>query len=573
MRAGDHEKAELVLDEIMRQRPETPDALNLLGMTRHAQGRTEEGIVFVERAIALNETAAYRASLGRLLMAEGHTEAGFEALDRALELEPGQPEVLRALGAARIRAGDMAGAEAAYREGTAAAPQDAELLFGHAYTLAESGATQAAIEQYRLLLTVDPRHVQAHTNLAALLLAAGDADGAVRHFHEATELGPDSAYALYNLGRALDARGDFVLALDCYDRALAIQPDLAAAHNNAGTALQRQGQQAEALERFDRALAINADYPVARFNRSVSLLSLGRFTEGWAEYEWRFRVEGLAGRIGARSFAHPRWDGGPLMGRRLLLWGEQGPGDEVMFASMVPDVISVGAEVILECDSRLAPLFARFFPAASVVARTDPPDPLTADPGIGAVAPLGSLGHLLRPEAASFPEGAGYLTSDPLREQACRARYARLGTGAKVGVAWRLADGGLALTDLEPVLTRPGLGVVNLEGAIAATEVTAFHERTLAEPFTDPTIDPAQDLDGLAAQLASLDLVIAAAGPVAHLAGALGRPTLVLAPHAADWCWLAEGDLCPWYPSVRIVRQAPSGDWSAAIAGIAAALG
>lgn len=573
MRAGDHEKAELVLTEILRQRPETPDALNLLGMSRHARGRTDEGVALVERAIALNETAAYQASLGRMLMGAGRPEAGFAALNRALELEPGQPEVLRALGAARIRAGDMAGAEVAYREGAAAATQDVELLFGHAYTLAESGATQAAIEQYRHLLTVDPLHIQAHTNLAALLLATGDFDGAVRHFHEVTELGPDSAYALYNLGRALDARGDYALAVECYDRALALEPGLAAAHNNAGTALQRQGQQAAALERFDRALAINPDYPVARFNRAVSLLSLGRFAEGWTGYDWRFRVEGLAARIGARAFAHPRWDGGPLLGQRLLAWGEQGPGDEIMFASMVPDILSIGAEVILECDWRLAPLFARSFPAATVVARADPPDPLTADPLIGAEAPLGSLGSLLRPEIASFPEGAGYLRPDSPREQACRARYAALGEGAKVGVAWRLADGGLALAELEPVLTSPGLSVVNLEGETAAAEVAAFRARTLTEPFTDPTIDPGQDLDGLAAQLASLDLVIAAAGPVAHLAGALGRPTLVLAPRAADWCWLAEGDLCPWYPSVRIVRQAPTGDWSAAIAGIAAALG
>lgn len=573
MHAGDSDKAELVLTEILHQRPETPDALNLLGMTRHACGQTEEGVALVERAIVLNETAAYQASLGRMLMAAGRTEAGFAALNRALALEPGQPEVLRTLGAARIRAGDMAGAEAAYRQGVAGAPQDADLLFGHAYTLAESGATQAATDQYRRLLTADPRHVQAHTNLAALLLAAGDFEGAVRHFHEATELGPDSAHALYNLGRALEARGDYTLAVDCYDRALVLEPNLAAAHNNAGTALQRQGQQAAALERFDRALAIDPDYPVARFNRSVSLLSLGRFTEGWVDYEWRFRVEGLAGRIGARAFAHQRWDGGPLLGQRLLAWGEQGPGDEVMFASMVRDIISVGAEVILECDPRLVPLFARSFPAAAVVARADPPDARTADPTIGAEAPLGSLGRLLRPELASFPEQAGYLAPDPLREQACRARCATLGAGVKVGIAWRSGDSGLALADMEPVLIRPGLRVVNLEGRIVAAEVAAIGARALAAPFTDPTIDPSDDLDGLAAQLASLDLVIAAAGPVAHLAGALGKPTLVLTPRAADWCWPAEGDLCPWYPSVRIVRQAPSGDWSAAIAGIAAALG
>ena len=419
-------------------------------MTRHACGQTEEGVALVERAIVLNETAAYQPSLGRMLMAAGRTEAGFAALNRALALEPGQPEVLRTLGAARIRAGDMAGAEAAYRQGVAGAPQDADLLFGHAYTLAESGATQAATDQYCRLLTADPRHVQAHTNLAALLLAAGDFEGAVRHFHEATELGPDSAHALYNLGRALEARGDYTLAVDCYDRALVLEPNLAAAHNNAGTALQRQGQQAAALERFDRALAIDPDYPVARFNRSVSLLSLGRFTEGWVDYEWRFRVECLAGRIGARAFAHQRWDGGPLLGQRLLAWGEQGPGDEVMFASMVRDIISVGAEVILECDPRLVPLFARSFPAAAVVARADPPDARTADPTIGAEAPLGSLGRLLRPELASFPEQAGYLAPDPLREQACRARYATLGAGVKVGIAWRSGDSGLALADMEP---------------------------------------------------------------------------------------------------------------------------
>ena len=384
--------------------------------------------------------------------------------------------------------------------------------------------------------------------------------------------------AFYNLGRGLEALGESDLALKAYDYAVVLRPELAQAHNNAGTLLQRLRRMPEAVERFDKAIAADPNYANARFNRSVSLLTQGRFHDGWEGYDALFQVRELRRLIASRAFRQPRWEGQSLAGETTLIWGEQGIGDEIMLASMIPDLQALGAAVVVECDPRLVRLFRRFFPGIEAPRAHGSARGADHGPGHHLIqCAMGSLGRWLRDDHGRFPAHRGYLHADPARVEAARLPYAELGPGLKIGIALRTGshdprDRSVTLEELEPVLQRQNAHFVTLQYGDVRNELHELAERTLVRVHRDPTIDPTHDLDGVAAQVVALDMVVSTTNAVAHSAGALGTPALTFVPYSPDWCWLASGARMPWYPTMRLVCQTMVGDWSTAVFGVADAL-
>jgi hypothetical protein len=300
----------------------------------------------------------------------------------------------------------------------------------------------------------------------------------------------------------------------------------------------------------------------------------GDWHEGWAGYEWRWRCADFAAR--RRPFDQPRWDGAALPGP-LLVWGEQGIGDELLFLGMAPDLAARGIETIWEMDARLIPLAARSLPGVRAVARRDPPEPATRDPAIAAQIPAGSLGQYLRPSHKSFPARTGFLKADSARAADLRARL-RAGTGARIaGLSWIStaaelgADKSLTLESLLPVLRTPGWRWIDLQYGDTAAARAAFQRAHGIEIVHLDDLDPVADLDGVAALIAACDVVVSVSNTTAHLAGALGVRGLVLAAAGARklWCWGEAGESVPWYPALTLVRQAAPGDWAAPVAAAA----
>lgn len=578
MKARRFSDAGRIFEQILKERPDDPDALHLLGMALHEQGRSEQAVELLQKAVAVHGAAPdYHASLGTVLLKLGRNGEAATSLRRAVELGGGQQGAYRNLGTALIRIGEITEAGAALARAAALDPEDPEAHFALGFVHARQRAMEQAIKCYRRTLELAPNHVGALNNIATLLQNKGEAGEAIIHLQKLVQLQPKSAMAFYNLGRGLEALGELELALKAYDHSVVLRPDFTQGLNNAGTILQRLRRLPEAIERFDRAIAIDPGYANARFNRAVLLLTQGRFREGWEGYEARFEVKELRRLVAPRPFRQPRWQGEPLAGETILVWGEQGIGDEIMQASMVPDLQAMGAHAVLECDPRLIGLYRRSFPGAEVVGRADPPEGPTNDPTIAYQCPMGSLGRWLRDDLARFPAHRGYLKADPVRVEAAWARYAELGDGLKIGIAWRTGSHdprgrNLTLEQLEPVLQRQNVQFVTLQYGDVGNEIHELAERSLVRVYRDPTIDPTRDLEGVAAQVAALDMVISTTNAVAHMAGALGTPSLTFVPFAPDWCWLQSGGRTPWYPTMRLVRQTTAGDWTTAIEGVANAL-
>jgi hypothetical protein len=296
----------------------------------------------------------------------------------------------------------------------------------------------------------------------------------------------------------------------------------------------------------------------------------GDYATGWPEYETRLFNPASS----SRPDPFARWNGGNPSGRRVLVYGEQGLGDEIMFASCLPDLMAAGAQCVVECHPALERLFARSFPAATVYgARPDRrvPEAIRSS-GIDCAVPMGSLPLYYRRSVGDFPSRRGYLRADPDRVLHWRERLRALGGGFTVGVSWRggtyVSRTGQRSIPLEawlPILRRPGLRFVSLQytqDALQAVQ-TLRESHGIEISHWSEAID---DYDETAALVAALDLTLTVCTAIAHLAGALGRPLWVMAPTNAEWRYGRSGDTMAWYPSARIFRQTRAGDWNDVIA-------
>ena len=340
-----------------------------------------------------------------------------------------------------------------------------------------SGDPAAAAAEYRRSLALDRAQPAVWCNLGLALAARGDASEAATCLDEALSrdvtlaaaLGAYGALAPRHAGlwerferhvqRALAANPDSAVALEAqgfiflkrdldagraaafFERAIRAGGDRADLFGNYGIALQDLGRVEEAIAAYDRAIARDSEHVFARWHRSLALLLVGRFAEAWPDYDLRLRSEDVP----QRTFPVARWDGRSVPSGLLLLAAEQGLGDEIMFASCIPDVLALGARCVVECHAKLAPIFRRSFPEAMIRAGSQLDDPawLRDYPDLAAYVPLGSLPQRFRRSSADFPSHRGYLRADPAKVAAWRSRLAALGPGRKVGLSWR---GGTAKT-------------------------------------------------------------------------------------------------------------------------------
>jgi len=300
----------------------------------------------------------------------------------------------------------------------------------------QSGRAREAIDWYQQAVRHDPSLAPAHFNLAQLVREQGEIPRAAAHFARAAELRPDAADAWLNLGAMEERLGKFAEAILSYSRAIATGPADPKGHFNLGNARLAAGDWSGAATAYRQAIAIDPNGADAQWNLAMALLGEGRLDEGWAQYEWRWRKQRLDPRSRADA---PLWEGQPLAGKRLVVWREQGLGDELLFATCLSDLIRRGASVTLVATPRLVTLLRRAFPDVDVVPDggagklPGPVGPAPADYHV----PLGSLPRWLRPSLESFPTSGAYLVPDRTRSEKWRSRLVSLPAGPRIGICWR----------------------------------------------------------------------------------------------------------------------------------------
>lgn len=566
-REGRLEAAVERYEDALQWAPALGPALYNLGTALMALGRNDAAIARYTAVLAAEPAHAQAlCNRGLLLRQAGKLQDALVDLDAAVAAQPdwalawsNRATVLKHLG--RL--------EDALRDAQRAAELDAG--FAEAWSTQgtihfQSKRWGEALRCFDEAIALRPGYAAAHSNRGLVLQELGASEEARAALDRAIAIQPDYAEAFSNRGVISKHLGQVDAAMADFRRAIALDPTFADAMANLGHTLQERGDPAGALPWLDRAIEANPSLGRASWYKALALLKLGRFRQAWPLYAWRWQtpefLESSAPGADVRGQLAP-WAPGA---KSVLVWAEQGVGDEILYASMLAEFAPRATKVTARMDGRLLPLFRRSMPGITFVDRGEP----LSLAGFDAQLALGDLGGVLRNEADDFPQDrSAYLVADATRSQALRT--ALLGTHRHlIGISWRSqraqvgAHKSLPLKALLPLFQLPDCAFVSLQYGDTAQEIAELRRECGVDVLSCDSVDNFSDLDGLAALISACDAVVTTSNSTAHLAGALGARTAVLTPMDVGliWYWCNRlGTRSLWYPSLHIFQQRTGPTW------------
>ena len=550
MQVGAWDEATASYEQVLKLKPDLAEALNGMGSALKIQGNLEQAAARIQSAIALRpDYAAAHDNLGDALLRLGRDEEAVACFQRALVLEPANADYQADLGRAfqLLRLPDKAIAQ--YEQALRLRPDDPEALNGLGWLLQEQGSLDKAVPLFRQALAMRADYAEAHQNLGCALARLGKRDEADASFRRAIELDPNNAYL----------------------------------HAGFGNSAKEQHRWEEAIAHYQRALAINPNLAIVQFHLALARMFRQEFDQVWEGYEQRLETRdfrnsdfrGAAASIAGMALykRFPRWRGpGEAGAGEVAIWSEQGLGDQVLFSTLIPELVAAGVSFLYEVDRRLIAAYERAFPGARFLATQEPPreELQRAD----RVLSVGSLPQWFRRSREDFVRQPGKLLGAlPERVAHYRGRIAAQGPGLKVALSWRstrkdwwVKKKTAPLADFGPLLQLPGVQWVDVQYGDTAQERAALQAAGGARLLRFEEVDYFNDLEEVLAILEACDLLITTSNATAHLAGALGKRTwlLYLADQPPFHYWAHGGSYRSlWYPSVEIVTAAHLADWRA----------
>jgi tetratricopeptide (TPR) repeat protein len=525
--------AEKLYREVLQQNPKRFDALYLLGIAALASNKHQRAVDLIDRSIKQNATFPPAwCNKGLALVQMGRRAEALASFEKAIALDPGF-------------------AAAWYNRGTA---------------LKDLGRPAEAIASFDKAIAITPDDAEAHSNRGLVLTGLKRHADALASLDKALAVNPRLAEAHCNRGNALTGLKRPADALESYDRALSLRPDLAEAWSNRGDALHDLNRPEDALASFGKALALQPDFAEAHFGLSLTLLAIGRYQEGFRQHEWRKKRTNPEG---ARSFPQPVWLGDrPLAGKTLFIHPELFLGDMINFCRYATLAEAKGARVILAAQEPLRQLLTSLGPAIRIIGEKERPSSFDFH------CPLMSLPLAFATTVESVPATMPYLHPEAERTVAWGQK---LGPhGFKIGICWQGSalsvemDRTFPLTLFADIARLPGVRLISLQTGEGVEQLASLPDGMAVETYdTGSGLRPFVET---AAMMANLDLIITSDTAIAHLAGALGRPTWVALKQIPDWRWGLQGEATPWYPTARLFRQTTVNDWTTVFQDIRTAL-
>jgi hypothetical protein len=398
----------------------------------------------------------------------------------------------------------------------------------------------------------------------------GRREEALAKLEHAIERGVDIRLYLRNISEVYRALGRFDDALNAATRAIALSPDDPVALHNLAVIHYHRLELDECIARAEQALAINAFQPGPHFQLAEALLLRGEWERGWNEYQWRFDLPGNAPLMPPTT--QPRWDGTPFEDGTLLLIADQGFGDVIQFSRYITWAAGRCPDIAVACAAEMIPILRQVCPTARVFNEWRGCPPFKAFRALSGLPAL----HGTRPDNMLGREP--YLRADPVRAAAWKQRLDRLtpGNARRVGIVWagRPAHNNdrwrsASLAAFSPLAELPGVALVSLQKGPAAVQASQYFGRA---PLVNLGAEIA-DFEDTMAIMDGLDMVVTVDTSAGHLAGAMGRPVVVMVARAPDWRWLLDRTDTPWYRSMTLIRQTATGVWTDVMAKAAAAVG
>ena len=546
-----------------------------------------EGAVGELKALAI--VPMLRRAIDAVRANDGKT--GTEWALKALKHDERSGMAWYVLAVAREKAGDFANSLKAYESALALMPNHADIANDLGRLAFRMGMKDVAEQLFRRYLEAHPNDYGTINNLVSCVRDLGRPAEAIDIIKVAIKLQPEDPHLWNTLGTIVAEQGNQATAVIFFDEALRLDPSHAHARYNRASAFLEMHDAETALSDCEAAIKVarsEDDRLMMQLARSTIKIGLGRIGDGWDDYE--ARLDPLFAGSTIFLMDRPRWTPQTsLAGKSLLVVGEQGLGDEVLFANLLPDVIEAlgpGGKLTLALEARLVPLFQRSFPAAEVVPhityRLEGRNHRAA-PALGDMSrfdlwvPMASLLRRFRRKLEDFPVRERFLIPDPARVAHWREVLQSAPAGRKVGILWKSMRLEFARSRYyspfqlwSPVLRTPGATMVNMQYGECDAEIEWARRELGVEIWTPPGIDLKNDLDDIGALASALDVTVGFANATSNIGAACGAATWIVSVPGA-WTRLGT-DRMPWYPQVRIFTPPSLNQWEETMAGVAAAL-
>jgi len=476
-----------------------------------------------------------------------------------LEHRPDDFDALHLLGMVNFQRRRMVEALRLLAAALKANPDSSDTMSNLGLALHTVGRYEEATLWYRHALAIAPDHPEILYNFGNACLELGRFAEARSRYDAALAIVPAHAGALVNRGNALLRLNELEAALASYEAALVATPGHPQILTNRGHTLRRLGRPVEALAEFEQAVAAAPEFAEAHFEAAMTHLSLGDFKTGWKAYEWRWKTGAFARQ--RRPFQQPQWQGnGPVAGKTILLHAEQGFGDTIQLIRYALLLKQMGANIVCEVQAELQPLLSQL-EGISVIAAGEPL------PAFDLHCPLFSLPFAFKTRVETIPAGMPYLAAAAERQTYWRNRLPQ--GRPRAGFVWSGsashrsdAARSIALARLTALFEDAPVSCVSLQTELRSTDNDVLRNlRKLVHLGGE-----IRDFTDTAAIISLLDIVISVDTVTAHLAGAMGKPVMIMLPHVADFRWMRGREDTPWYPTAKLLRQPAHGDWDSVIA-------
>jgi tetratricopeptide (TPR) repeat protein len=553
-------------DKAIALKPDYAEAFNNRGNALSELKRFDEALASYDKAIALNpDYADAFNNRGNAFNGLKRFDEAVASYDKAIVFKLDSAEPFHNLGVALNALKRFDEALASYDKAIALKPDYAEAFNNRGNALRALKRFDEALASYDKAIALKSDNPEAFINRGNALNALNRFDEALASYDSAIALKPDSAEAFHNRGNALLQLKRFDDAVRSYDKAIGLKPDFADAFGDRGVALGQLNRFDEALASYDTAIALKPDYAGAKWNRALIRLLNGMYNEGWEDYKSRFDVDGL-------PYKRPHvnaviWRGEEITEQHLLVFCEQGLGDVIQFVRYLPRLVRRKAKVTFLAPAKLIRLLRPLTEQINAVSAIQSNDSFDFQ------CALMDLPLCFHTSLSSIPNETPYLRAEEDLVGRWKERIG--GDGFKIGIAWQgnpqgTVDQGrsIPLEEYVPLSRLPGARLISLQKLHGLDQLARLPAGAKIESLGDDFDAGPDAFVDTAAVMENLDLIITSDTSIAHLAGALGRPTWIALKYVPDWRWLLDRDDSPWYPTVRLFRQAERGNWNSVFAKI-----
>ena len=567
---GRLEESKILLKEVLSFDTKHAESLYLSALIKDHEGLYQSSIDLLEKALEIDaQNLKYLYALGDIYYAHNYLNEGIKLFEFIITLKPKDSNGFYNLAVFLQKQKLFQDSLKNYQIVLDLDGDNINAIYNIGNILLDTKDYINAYEYFKRVIEIQPNSDDALNNLGFLQLELGDQNKALEYLNKSLSINPNNFSALNNIGKVYEAKFLYSEALQYFNKAIELNPSYAEAYSNRGVALKELKMYEASLIDFKNAIALDFENPEASYNKSILLLQLQHFSAGWELYRSRWGIKNHFSKKLETDI--PDWDGrADSKQLKLLLWAEQGIGDEVFYFGMLKNFFDIDASVTVAADTRLHDLFKRSKPDVEFIDSKQTVH-LADKMKFDFQAPIGDIGHL-----CSVAKSLEHQLPKPFliaNNQKCidfKSKNPFHSEKFVCGVSWKSTNKdigtikSLNLIDLSPLLSIQNVEFVSLQYGSTADEIELVEKSIGRKIHTIGDLDIFNDIDGLTSLISNCDCVVTTSNITAHLTGAIGKKGMVLMPYSKGkiWYWHSGEGQSLWYPSLELVSQSQMNDWT-----------